>query len=439
VRGDARGPGSEGRADVNSTLTSYTLIARDLTAAMKRKAADPSVARETAYYAAHIGAVRSVDDLLADRRLYAYAMKAFGLEDMTYAKAFMRKVLTEGASSPSSFANRLADDRYVAIARAFDFAAVKADRGSDAVLAGSDAAAAAAARIEGDALPAGLDFSGTNEARFTLTTELATGRTASAAIVLNKDTLASFASDLAAVKPAALLAAIQSQIDASGEAGLKGKVQVNLNVFDSLIFSTTAYTDLGADQRAGGTGADADTAYAGEGASRAVTLRVAAPAEGRTARNVGFGTNVAPDLAAQNVTDAYLRQTIETEAGVEDTGVRLALYFARKAPSVRSAYDILGDTALTQVANTLLGLPASSATTSSDALAQRAKRIAEKIDLASLKDPAAVEKLARRFAAIWDAQNNTASAPILALFTGDGGAGITADMMTALRAARTGA
>ncbi|GJD77936.1 DUF1217 domain-containing protein [Methylobacterium gregans] len=424
---------------MTSTLTSYTLIARDLTAAMKRKAADPTVARESAYYAANIGKVTSVDDLLADRRLYTYAMKAFGLEDMTYAKAFMRKVLSEGASSPSSFANRLADDRYVAIAKAFDFASVQAAKGSDAILAGSDEAAAAAARLEGAVLPASLDFSGTNEARFTLTTQLATGKAASATIVLNKDTLADFASDLAAVKPAALLSAIQSQIAASGEAGLKGKVQVNLDIFDSLIVTTTAYTDLGADQKAGGTGADADTAYAGTGAARTVTLRVAAPASGQTAVSVGFGTNVAPDLAAQTVTDAYLRQSIEADAGADDTGVRLALYFARKAPSVKSAYDILGDTALTQVANTLLGLPASSSTTSSDALAQRAKRIAEKIDLASLKDPAALEKLVRRFAAIWDAQNNTASAPVLALFTGDdGSAGITADMMSALRAARTG-
>ncbi|AWN37641.1 DUF1217 domain-containing protein [Methylobacterium radiodurans] len=425
---------------MNSTLTSYTLIARDLPAAMKRQAADPVTARETAYYAANIGKVKSVDDLIADRRLYAYAMKAFGLEDMTYAKAFMRKVLTEGASSPSSFANRLADDRYVAIAKAFDFTALRVAKGSDAVEAGSDQAAAAAAQLTGSVLPDTIDFSGTNEARFTLTTQLASGKTASATIVLNKDTLANVASDLTAVKPAALLSAIQSQITASGEAGLKGKVQVNLDIFDSLLFTTAAYTDLGADQKTGGTGADADTAYAGTGAARTVTLRVAPPAAGKTAVSVGFGTNVAPDLAAQTVTDAYLRQSIETDAGAEDTGVRLALYFARKAPTVKSAYDILGDTALTQVANTLLGLPASSSATSNDALAQRAKRIGEKIDLASLKDPAAVEKLVRRFAAIWDAQNNTASAPILALFTGDdGSSGITADMMSALRAVRTGA
>lgn len=419
---------------MTSTLTSYSLISRDMAAAMKRKAADPATARETAYYTAHIGKVKTVDDFLADKRLFAYAMKAFGLEDMTYAKAFMRKVLTEGTASSASFANRLADDRYIAFAKAFDFSAVSRATGSDAVEAGPDQAPAAAARLSGTMLTKPLDFSGKNEARFTLTSQLDDGATASATIVLNKDTLTGVASDLTAVKATEIYTAIQAQIDASGEAGLKDKVKVGLDVFDSLIFTTSAYTDLGADGQPGGTGVNADTAHAGTGSARTVTLRIAAPESGMKAVDVGFGTDVAPDLAAQTVTDAYLRQAIETDAGAEDTGVRLALYFARKAPTIGSAYDILGDTALTQVANTLLGLPTSSSSTSNDALAQRAAKIAQKIDIASLKDPAAVEKLAKRFAAIWDAQNNTASAPILALFTSDGG-----DQLTSLAARRTGA
>ena len=421
---------------MTDTLTSYTLIARDLPTAMKRKAADPATARETAYFKANIGKVKSVDDLLADTRLYAYAMKAFGLEEMTYAKAFMRKVLTEGTASASSFANRLADDRYVAFAKAFDFSSIRTATGTDAIEAGSDAAPAAAARISGTMLTKPIDFSGTNEARFTLTTQLGAGKVSSATIVLNKDTLAGIAHDLTAVKPTEIYSAIQGQIEDSGDAGIAGKVRSGLDVFDSLVFTTSDYTDLGADGQEGGTGANADTDYSGTGASRTVTLRVAAPADGKTAVDLGFGTDVAPDLAAQTVTDAYLRQAIETDAGDEDTGVRLALYFARKAPDIKSAYDILGDTALTQVANTLLGLPTASTSTSSDALAQRAKKIAEKIDIGSLKDPAAVEKLAKRFAAIWDAQNNTASAPILALFASDDG---STDTLLSLAASRAGA
>jgi hypothetical protein len=72
-----------------STLTDYQLITRDLGASLKRKAADPMIARETAYFQATIGKVKSIDDFMKDTRLYTFAMKAYGLEEMTYAKAFM--------------------------------------------------------------------------------------------------------------------------------------------------------------------------------------------------------------------------------------------------------------------------------------------------------------------------------------------------------------
>jgi hypothetical protein len=40
-------------------------------------------------------------------------MKAHGLEDMSYAKALIRKVLVEGTvADENSFANKLADSRY---------------------------------------------------------------------------------------------------------------------------------------------------------------------------------------------------------------------------------------------------------------------------------------------------------------------------------------
>ena len=51
----------------------------------------------------------SVDQLLKDRRLFSIAMKAHGLEDMTYATAFMRKVLESDLNDTSSFARKLAD------------------------------------------------------------------------------------------------------------------------------------------------------------------------------------------------------------------------------------------------------------------------------------------------------------------------------------------
>ena len=55
------------------------------------------------------------------QRLFAFAMKAFGLSDMGYAKAFMTKLLKEGLAAPTAMANKLSDQRYRDFARTFDF------------------------------------------------------------------------------------------------------------------------------------------------------------------------------------------------------------------------------------------------------------------------------------------------------------------------------
>ena len=78
---------------MTTTYTSYKLITADLATSLDRVAEQPDVKRESEYYLAKIGSVKSIDEFFADSRLYNYAMKAHGLEDMAYAKAFMRKVL----------------------------------------------------------------------------------------------------------------------------------------------------------------------------------------------------------------------------------------------------------------------------------------------------------------------------------------------------------
>ena len=106
---------------MTSTFLDYRLYAQDLTKALARTQARPEVARDAAYYQENIGKIASVDAFLEDRRLFAFAMKAHGLEDMTYAKAFMRKVLESDLDDEQSFVRRLVDTRYIEFARAFSF------------------------------------------------------------------------------------------------------------------------------------------------------------------------------------------------------------------------------------------------------------------------------------------------------------------------------
>src|ERR1700761_4397705 len=104
-----------------STYFGYSYITRNLGQSLTRIEQQPDVAREAAYYKANIGKVKTVDDLMKDYRLYHYATKAYGLEDMAYAKAFMRKVLESDLSDPKSFVNKLVDKRYQEFAAAFSF------------------------------------------------------------------------------------------------------------------------------------------------------------------------------------------------------------------------------------------------------------------------------------------------------------------------------
>lgn len=107
-----------------STIADYTRLTKDMGKSLTQVATQPDVSRETDYFLSHIGNVKTIDDFLKDYRLYSYAMKAYGLSDMTYAKAFMRKVLTEGVANKNTFANKLTDTRYREFATAFNFAAL---------------------------------------------------------------------------------------------------------------------------------------------------------------------------------------------------------------------------------------------------------------------------------------------------------------------------
>lgn len=238
-----------------STIADYTRLTKDMSKSLTQVEQQPDVRRDTAYYLANIGKVKSIDDFLKNYKLYSYAMKAFGLEDMTYAKAFMRKVLTEGVTDKNAFANKLSDSRYRDFAAAFNFAAL-----------------------------------GANATQSTAATTGTTGQ--------------------------------------------------------------------------------------------------------------------------------YATQTLEQDAGAQNEGLRLALYFTRKASSIKSPYQILADKALTQVVQTAMGW---SPTISSSNIDMQAKMITDKIKLTDFQDPSKVTKFVQRFAAMWDAtqaQSDTSTNPALVLITG---------------------
>jgi hypothetical protein len=104
-----------------STYTSYLVLNRDINSSLSRVASQGDVASNTDYYEENIGKVTTAEEFVNDYRLFSYAMKAYGLEEMTYAKAFMKKVLESDPNDDSSFANSLTDTRYADFAKAYNF------------------------------------------------------------------------------------------------------------------------------------------------------------------------------------------------------------------------------------------------------------------------------------------------------------------------------
>lgn len=117
-----------------STYTSYNLFTKDLLTSLNRVAQQTMNARDAEYYKENIGKVGSIAEFLDDYRLYNYAMKAYGLEEMAYAKAFMRKVLESDLTDANSFVNRLTDTKYRTFAQSFSFRSETAVAQSDAQL-----------------------------------------------------------------------------------------------------------------------------------------------------------------------------------------------------------------------------------------------------------------------------------------------------------------
>lgn len=104
-----------------STYLSYRSYAADLTKSMARLSTSTVVAREAQFFKDNIGSVKSVDDFLKNTRVFNYAMKAYGLEDMAGSKAFMRKVLQSDINDDKSFVRALTDTRFLTFAKAFNF------------------------------------------------------------------------------------------------------------------------------------------------------------------------------------------------------------------------------------------------------------------------------------------------------------------------------
>jgi hypothetical protein len=321
---------------------------------------------ETAYYQQRIGGITSVDDLLNDGRLYNYVLTAFGLDPNSESKMRLKLILESDPTNPGSYVNTVHNESYKALAAAFNF-------GSD-----GKAKTVSSPQTNNDLSSIiGLYSAQSGSASPDQTTAEST---------YYSETISSIGSVDDFLKDQRLVAyALQAY-------GFKDQ-NVSNDVLRKILTSDPLDPKSFVNQK-------------GNTDFRALA----------TAFNFGSDGNVLPvpqlqpqdrsDLVATS--DLYLRQSMEQEAGSDNDGVRLALYFQRMAPTITSPFSILADKALLQVVQTALGLPVAMSNADIDL---QANMITKKLDLADLQDPKKLEKFIARFSALYDL-NNSDSSPL---------------------------
>jgi hypothetical protein len=370
-----------------STYTSYQLITRDIERSLNRVQKQPLVERDTKYYLENITKVKSIEEFVSNTRLFNYAMKAHGLADMAYAKAFMKKVLTEGIKEPNSFANKLTDKRYAEFAKTYNFAAY----GQDAAIY-NPTQQTTAMRYQLEAVKAGV--LPTNPILIQQTKDYLAGikKITSIDEFLANDDIYAYA------------------LKAWGLAEKLGDKQFIRKVLEGGVADPASFANKQTD---------------GKWASFATAFNFAELGEKTTTYNP----------AQHRAVDMYLRQTLEENAGAQNEGVRLALYFQRKAPTLKNAYQVLSDPALGKVVRTALGLPESMAQADVD---QQAKLLAKRIDFKDFEDPEKLGKFLARFSAMWELNNRApaAVARTAGLFSQPAQFGLSTDALLALQQLR---
>jgi hypothetical protein len=359
---------AQSTAQIEKTISRYFVTQDDKAEFVERLS--------TTTYKTRINTIKTVDEMLNDASLYAYLLKAFDLDAATVTKSTLRRALTSDLSNRFSFANTAAGKPYRAMAEAFNF---NAD-GTVGLARVAQTDKAREATIERYAK--GLD----------LKDEAAVDKVRKASLYY-QDTIADIRAVDDLIKDKQLVAYLVKAYGLEEEQVTDRVLRDTLtsDPFDKDSFASTQEND----------------------GFRQLAAAFNFTAEGALAASATLQPQTRGDLI--RAADSYLRQTMELQAGEENQGVRLALYFERKAPVIDTAMDILADKAIYEVVRTALGLPLAVAQASTEA---QAAMIEKRLKIADLQDPKKLARFLTQFATLYDMENGNSSATSLVSLIG---------------------
>ncbi len=102
-------------------LVGWRFLQRTYDAQFAAFANSTQIQRDADYFRENIGAVKTAEELVSDRRLLTVALGAFGLQDDINNRYYIQKVLEEGTTSDDALAVRIADPKYREMSEAFGF------------------------------------------------------------------------------------------------------------------------------------------------------------------------------------------------------------------------------------------------------------------------------------------------------------------------------
>ena len=316
----------------------------------------------------------SVEGFVSTPSVYNFALKSVGLDPEKVSAATIKAVLKSDPNDPKSFVHTLKDDRYLQLARAFNFDG-KGNLSTPLVAQDSSEAK----QIAKDYIIAKTKFtSGTEQVALRAKAEKEAVYYAST--LANIDSVSDLLKDRRMVDVLLVARGLQPE---------KMTTDFLKKIFNSDLADPKSFANTQNDPR-----------------FAEIVASFNFDKQGKVARLALIGPQK-PDqlLETQN---KYLQQNLETQQGETNPGVRLALYFQRKASSITSAYDILADKALAEVFRTTYSLPNSFGSTNID---QQAKVVEKFLKLKDLTDPAKLEKLLSRFSVMYEMKSNAPSTP----------------------------
>jgi hypothetical protein len=359
---------------------------------------DEADAKAISAYKKAAGSMASIDDFVDTASIYDFALTSVGLDPDTESARTIKRVLMSDLADPKSYVYTLKDERYLTLAKLFNFTT------------SGDIGVPVMAQSEAQLQQTAKDYI-VNKSRFGSEEDKDKAKEESeyyTAEVAKVSSLDEFLADSRLVNFA---------LEANGIGSESVTVDFVRQIFTSDLDDPKSFINQ----------QENSAAYI------ALVTSFNFDSEGNLLREEK--DVIVTRHGFYKTLDQYLHQMLEEQAGEDNPGVRLALYFERQAGSIVDAYDLLADDALAEVFRTLFSLPDEFSAMDID---QQAKIVGKNLDLKKLSDPDELKKLLARFAVLYDLENNTAVDPIVSVLAGSGSVGISADTLLTLSQLRAG-